>query len=105
MSILQNLKIKNKVVEKIIFNFYLFEAFKEIYLFGSIMNHKIIPHDIDLLLIYKKYSDSILIDLENINSILNQVSDLNVDLVVLSEEEEKEFGFISRLNSNYLKIK
>ena len=73
--------------------------------FGSIINEKRIPNDIDLLLIYKDFSSRLLIDLDKISTIFDQLYGLSFDLTILSENEEDESSFIIRLNSNYLRLK
>lgn len=99
------LRKKDSVIRKIISHKELFDSFKNVYLFGSIIDEKRIPNDIDLLLIYKDFSSKILVDVDKINIIFAQLYGLSFDLTVLSEREEDESCFISRLNSNYLQIK
>ncbi|MBP2100653.1 nucleotidyltransferase family protein [Enterococcus rivorum] len=96
---------KDNVIRKIIYHKKLFDSFKNVYLFGSIVDEKKIPNDIDLLLIYEDFSDELLLDVDKINIIFDQLYGLSFDLTVLSEREEDESCFISRLNSNYLQIK
>lgn len=96
---------KDSVIQKIIYHIELFESFENVYLFGSIINEKRIPNDIDLLLIYKDFSSRLLIDLDKISTIFNQLYGFSFDLTVLSEYEEEELGFIIRLNLNYLRLK
>lgn len=83
----------------------LFNSFKNIYLFGSILNVGKTPNDIDILLIYKEYSNNIINDLNIIYSVFANLSELPIDLTVLSVEEEKDAMFLKRLNSRYLKLK
>lgn len=99
------LREKGNVIRQILHHKELFDSFKNVYLFGSIIDEKRIPNDIDLLLIYEDFSSKILLDLDKINIIFNQLYGLCFDLTVLSECEEDESCFISRLNSNYLRIK
>ncbi|PDY60481.1 nucleotidyltransferase [Bacillus cereus] len=96
---------KDSVIQKIIYHIELFESFENVYLFGSIINEKRTPNDIDLLLIYKDFSSRLLIDLDKISTIFNQLYEISFDLTVLSEHEEDESSFIIRLNSNYLRLK
>lgn len=105
MNTLIALNIKDSVIQKIICHIELFESFENVYLFGSIINEKRTPNDIDLLLIYKDFSSRLLIDLDKISTIFEQLYGLSFDLTVLSEYEEEEASFINRLNSNYLKLK
>ena len=105
MDILIALNKKDSVIQKIIYHIKLFESFENVYLFGSIINEKRIPNDIDLLLIYKDFSSRLLIDLDKISTIFDQLYGFSFDLTVLSEYEEDESNFLIRLNSNYLRIK
>ena len=82
-----------------------FNSFNNIYLFGSILNIGKTPNDIDILLIYTEYSNNILHDLNVIYSVFANLSELPIDLTVLSVEEEKNTMFLERLNSKYLKLK
>ncbi|MDR7247354.1 putative nucleotidyltransferase [Bacillus pumilus] len=105
MDILIALNKKDSVIQKIIYHIKLFESFENVYLFGSIINEKRIPNDIDLLLIYKDFSSRLLIDLDKISTIFDQLYGFSFDLTVLSEYEEDESSFLIRLNSNYLRLK
>ena len=105
MDISTVLETKDSVIQKIIYHIELFQSFESIYLFGSILNEKKNPNDIDLLLIYKGFSSNLLIDLGKIRTTFKQLYGFSFDLTVLSENEEKESGFIIRLNSKYLKLK
>lgn len=105
MDISTELKIKDSVIQKIIYHIEMFQSFENIYIFGSILNEKKKPNDIDLLLIYKDFSSSILIDLRKIRNTFKQLYGFYFDLTVLSENEAEESKFIIKLNSRYLKIK
>lgn len=105
MDTLIALNKKDSVIRKIIYHIELFSSFENVYLFGSIINEKRTPNDIDLLLIYKDFSSRLLIDLDKISTIFNQLYGFSFDLTVLSEHEEDESSFIIRLNSNYLRLK
>ncbi|WHX40606.1 hypothetical protein QNH36_23715 [Mesobacillus sp. AQ2] len=66
------------------------------YLFGSIL-HKENPRDIDLLMVYNQHLISIksVLNLKNeIVNYLNGISPIQVDLLLLSLEEELEVNFI-----------
>ncbi|MBM7584986.1 putative nucleotidyltransferase [Bacillus pakistanensis] len=105
MDTLIALNKKDSVIQKIIYHIELFESFESVYLFGSIINEKRTPNDIDLLLIYKDFSSRLLIDLDKISTIFDQLYGFSFDLTILSEHEEDESSFIIRLNSNYLRLK
>ena len=83
----------------------LFSSFKYVYLFGSVLLPGTINNDIDILLIYVDYSDTLLTNLKLISDTLEEKLGLCIDLTVLSEEEERETNFISKLKNQYLKIK
>ena len=86
-------------------NIKLFNSFNSIYLFGSILNIEKTPNDIDILLIYSEYSNKIIDDLNIIYSVFANLSELPIDLTVLSAKEEKDTTFLKRLNAKYLKLK
>lgn len=83
----------------------LFNSFDSVYIFGSVLNDSIIPNDIDILLIYKKYSNKISGDLKLISNELEKVSGLVVDLTVLSFEEEADIAFLARIKDKCVQIK
>lgn len=105
MYTLMKLNISDNVSEFIKQHISLFDAFINVYLFGSILNTNKIPNDIDILLIYSEYSGKITNNLSSIRSALEEVSGLPVDLTVLSTAEEKDTKFLDRINSLYLKLK
>ena len=86
-------------------NMELFKSFKNIYLFGSILNAQKTPSDIDILLIYSEFTNSVISDLNIIYPVFSSLNKLPIDLTVLSVEEEKTTTFLKRLNSKYLKLK
>lgn len=83
----------------------LFERFVNIYIFGSILDKKRISKDVDILLVYEKYSSKVQDDLTVIQTLLEKELGMFVDLTVLSIEEEKEVSFIDRLKNSYQKLK
>lgn len=99
------MELKNSVTKYIEQNISIFQTFKNIYLFGSILDDNSTPNDIDILLIYSEYSERIKLDSAVISSVLENKFGLPVDLTILSMNEEKETMFLSRLNSLYLKLK
>lgn len=105
MNILINKKEIDRICELVVQNKKLFSSFNNVYLFGSILTIEKNPNDIDVLLIYKKFSKTLITDLDNICSVFNEINRLTVDLTVLSVEEEKETKFIKKLNTRYLKLK
>lgn len=83
----------------------LFERFVNIYIFGSILDKNRISKDVDILLVYEKYSNKVQDDLTVIQTLLEKELGMFVDLTVLSIEEEKEVSFIDRLKNLYQKLK
>ena len=105
INILMNSNATDNISHLINHRITLFNSFENIYLFGSILSIEKIPNDIDILLIYSEYSSKIINDLNIICSVFANLSDLPIDLTVLSVEEEKDTKFLRRLNSKYLKLK
>jgi len=105
MDILMNSTATDNISHLINQYMKLFNSFNNIYLFGSILNIEKEPNDIDILLIYSEYSSIIINDLNIICSVFANLSELPIDLTVLSVEEEKDTKFLKRLNSKYLKLK
>ncbi|WP_330111682.1 hypothetical protein VSU16_02555 [Cetobacterium somerae] len=83
----------------------IFNSFDNIYLYGSILDTSKTPNDVDILLIYSKYSNNLINDLDTISFILKKMNNLPIDLTVLSIEEEKDTNFLERLKSKYVKLK
>ena len=83
----------------------LFERFVNIYIFGSILDKNRISKDVDILLVYEKYSSKVQDDLTVIQTLLEKELEMFVDFTVLSIEEEKEVSFIDRLKNSYQKLK
>lgn len=104
MNILMKLEVKDRIYELIRKNIVLFNSFKNVYLFGSILNINKVPNDIDILLIYEKFSSNFIDEINIIRSTLEKLSGFFIDLTVLSVEEEKEVKFLKRINK-YIKIK
>lgn len=98
-------KVKNIVINTIKNNMVLFRSFNSIYLFGSVLYDEKTPNDIDLLLIYSKYSNNINDELTVISRVLENTCGLYVDFTVLSEVEEKEICFLNRIYPSYIKLK
>lgn len=96
--------IINRITECVAKNKDMFELFDNIYLFGSVLNCDRQPNDIDILLIYSKFSTNLIANLNIINYKFCQMCDLPIDLSVLSSEEEKNTGLLNRIGT-YLKLK
>lgn len=98
-------KLNNNIPEWIKTHINLFDSFEHVYVFGSILNSNISHNDIDLLLIYAKYSIQIRNDLRVISDKLERASGLPVDLTALSVEEENNTAFLEKIKPRYLKLK
>lgn len=80
-------------------------SFEHVYLFGSILDPDRESNDIDVLLIYKEFSDRLREDLRLFIGKLESFTGLIVDTTVLSIKEEEDTAFLSRINQRYLRIK
>lgn len=96
---------KNNVLELIQEHVALFDQFEHVYLFGSGTNPSITHNDIDILIIYAKYSDNIENTLRIIKDELEKASGLLIDLTALSIQEERNVAFLERIKPNYVIIK
>ena len=83
----------------------LFDKFDKVYLFGSVLDDNRFSNDIDLLLIYTSYSDTIRRESNRILNSLESLSGVPVDLTILSIEEERETQFLNRISRRCLKLK
>lgn len=97
--------VKYNVIDLINQYIEIFNSFDNIYLYGSILDTSKTPNDVDILLIYSKYSNNLINDLNTISYILKKMNNLPIDLTVLSVEEEKDTNFLERLKSKYIKLK
>ena len=89
-----------EIVKKFI---YLVDEVECVYLFGSILNSKKKANDIDILLIYSKYTTTMQKDIKDFKKTVENASGMPVDLTILSIEEEKEVSFLKRINFLQLK--
>ncbi|WP_059140517.1 nucleotidyltransferase domain-containing protein [Paenilisteria newyorkensis] len=99
------LNVKNNISQFIKQHITLFDSFKSVYLFGSILKTSTVPNDIDILLIYSGDSSKVIYELNSIRSTLETISGLSVDLTVLSIEEKKDTEFLKKIAPYYLKLK
>lgn len=105
MNTLMGLNIRENICESIRKHIKLFDLFENVYLFGSILDITKFPNDIDILLIYHKYSSEIVTNLSSIRSTLERIIGMPIDLTALSIEEEIDTEFLKKINSLYLKLK
>lgn len=96
---------KNSILKLIQEHVALFDSFEHVYLFGSGIMPNIVHNDIDILIIYAKYSDNIEDKLRVIKDELGKASGLVIDLTVLSIQEERNVAFLERIKPNYVIIK
>lgn len=82
----------------------IFYFFNEVYLFGSSLDRDKYSNDIDLLLVYKKYSRQIKNERKIITSSLEKLFHIHIDILILSEQELKQTKFLERLHSPYKRI-
>ncbi len=99
------MKSKNNILELIKEQISLFDPFESAYLFGSAINPNLIHHDIDILIIYTKYSQEIEDSLKKVTEKLGETIDLPIDLTALSIREEQDTAFLEKIEPHYLKIK
>lgn len=85
-------------------NISLFDNFKHIFLFGSIVKQGVLPNDIDILLVYTNLDEKTVSDLKNIRQVLTQEIGMPVDLTVLSESECEETIFLNKIKK-YIVLK
>ncbi len=95
----------SKVQNTILQHLNIFHFFNEVYLFGSSLNNSKYANDIDLLLVYKKYSEQIEHEKKTINSKLENLFRTNIDMTILSEQELEQTKFLERLNYPYKRLK
>lgn len=94
----------NSISEYITQHNRMFDLFSDVYIFGSVVVKANYPNDIDLLLVYEKYSDELQNQLKKISEHFKNAFGLYVDITVLSEEELKQTKFLQRLKNKYQKI-
>ena len=75
----------------------------QVYLFGSVLSESKTPGDIDVLLIYSKYNCTMYRQAKEFAKQIKITSGLDVDLTILSTEEESEIHFSIRANALQIK--
>ena len=75
----------------------------QVYVFGSTLASNKIPSDIDVLIIYSEYSNTIQRQISEFEKHLESESGLPIDLTILSFEEEHQVGFLGKVTAIKLK--
>lgn len=106
MSIsMRSSKLNNDIVESVRKHIKPFDSFNHVYLFGSTLDSTTTNNDIDILVIYTEYSSDFGNDLMLFSNELEKECGMIVDITALSIEEEKEIKFLKRIKPHYLKLK
>ena len=69
------------------------------YLFGSVLDINKEPNDIDVLIIYSKYTSDMYRRIQEFAKVLETSSGIPTDLTILSIEEEKQVCFLERIEA------
>ncbi len=104
MYILTNSNLSSDVQAFVMSHQSMFRPFKHVYLFGSILKETVTPEDIDLLLVYSKYSAEIADKAKQIRANLERQFRMPIDLTTLSTVELEDTNFLSKV-VHYLKMK
>lgn len=94
----------NNIISLIKENEDLLSIFKEVYIFGSVINNSKY-NDIDILLIYRNITPELHSKKNKLKDFLENKLGYSLDITILSYNEKKEVKFLERLNSKYIKIK
>lgn len=95
----------NIIIEFVKKNIMMYNSFEHVYIFGSILRGKQNINDIDILIIYTKYTNELEEDLKLFLKKIERETNMIVDITLLSIEEQTDTKFLDRLRGNYLKIK
>lgn len=87
----------NRVITLLLENIDYFGIFSKVYIFGSVLKLDDV-NDIDLLLVYKSYSERLNVEINIISSHLEDLIQIPIDLTVLSEKELDETKFLEKLD-------
>lgn len=77
----------------------------QIYLFGSILDSDSICNDVDVLVVYQKYSCEVRDAIRFLIIELERNIELPIDLTVLSWAELGQVAFFDKIAPSYLRIK
>lgn len=90
------------IIHSIIKYLYLLKD-EQVYVFGSVLEQNKTPSDIDLLIVYFEYSDTMQRRINEFGKQLEKESRLPVDITILSVEEEKQVCFLEKVRAIQLK--
>lgn len=82
----------------------IFSEFSKAYLFGSSLNNEC-PNDVDILLVYDKYSRDIENKKNAIELFLHNILKLPIDITMLSNQELEQTKFLQKVRLKYLILK
>lgn len=83
----------------------LFNAFRNVYLFGSVLSSEGLYNDVDILAVYDRWNGMIGEAVERAVNELEVGLQLPVDITVLSENEVREVAFLERIRPTCLRLK
>lgn len=95
----------NKLIHVLSKHIHIFEIFTEVYIFGSVVKNSKFPNDIDLLLVYEKYTVEIENEKNTIYEFLKTLFKLEIDMTLLSVNELIETRFLEKISLNCQKLK
>lgn len=103
--LMKSCKFNNDIIEQVRKHILSFDSFKQVFLFGSVLEPNTINNDIDILIIYADYSNEFSNDLILFSNELEKENGIFIDITSLSVEEEKEAKFLDRIKNRCLKLK
>lgn len=89
-------KTNNEIFDLICSQNDLFDSFEYVYLFGSSIKTSY-PNDVDILLIYLEYSNTMGNKIKEISERLRQICKLPIHITALSVQEVKETQFLKKI--------
>lgn len=104
MREMQN-RIHDDVVDLIQREIELFADFERVFIFGSAVRSCEKCNDIDILLVYKRWSNEIALRVEQIVSTLEPLLSMPVDVTALSENEVAEVSFLEKVKPTCARVK
>jgi uncharacterized protein len=96
---------KVNIINLIRKNMDIFSVYDNVYIFGSILEEDRHSNDIDILVLYSGDFYDVIKRTNEVTEYIEKLISYPVDITVLSVEEEKDVGFIDRLNGKYIRIK